>query len=198
MLGRGRRTRLKGVVVMRGDDMVPQLVRGDQQGCRVRATRHGDQDSIADSEQWRSAKVEEKWFVGVGEQHGGAGWTRTSDNAIMSRALYHLSYGTAQAGRELGALKGEDPILRSVPAPSACASSLVAWPAPLAFSCSSLLQIAARSRHGRLGGWGQIGCGAWIRTKDLRVMSPTSCRCSTPRRYYTSLSRKANPAGRPI
>src|SRR5256885_6016788 len=24
-------------------------------------------------------------------------------------------------------------------------------------------------------------CGAWIRTKDLRVMSPTSCRCSTPR-----------------
>ncbi len=25
---------------------------------------------------------------------GGAGWTRTSDNAIMSRALYHLSYGT--------------------------------------------------------------------------------------------------------
>ena len=27
-------------------------------------------------------------------QGGGAGWTRTSDNAIMSRALYHLSYGT--------------------------------------------------------------------------------------------------------
>src|SRR6266508_5617744 len=27
---------------------------------------------------------------------GGAGCTRTSDNAIMSRALYHLSYGTAQ------------------------------------------------------------------------------------------------------
>ena len=47
---------------------------------------------------------------------GGAGWTRTSDNAIMSRALYHLSYGTAQAGR-LGARRGEDPILRFVPAP---------------------------------------------------------------------------------
>ena len=29
--------------------------------------------------------------------HGGAGWTRTTDNAIMSRALYHLSYGTARA-----------------------------------------------------------------------------------------------------
>ncbi len=32
-----------------------------------------------------------------------------------------------------------------------------------------------------LGGWDENGCGAWIRTKDLRVMSPTSCRCSTPR-----------------
>src|SRR2546428_66185 len=27
---------------------------------------------------------------------GGAGWTRTTDNAIMSRALYHLSYGTVE------------------------------------------------------------------------------------------------------
>src|ERR1035437_10473834 len=26
------------------------------------------------------------------------------------------------------------------------------------------------------------GCGGWIRTNDLRVMSPTSCHCSTPRR----------------
>jgi hypothetical protein len=25
------------------------------------------------------------------------------------------------------------------------------------------------------------GCGERIRTSDLRVMSPTSCRCSTPR-----------------
>jgi hypothetical protein len=25
------------------------------------------------------------------------------------------------------------------------------------------------------------GCGGRIRTADLRVMSPTSCRCSTPR-----------------
>src|ERR1700674_3664242 len=77
---------------------------------------------------------------GVRLQHGGAGWTRTSDNAIMSRALYHLSYGTAQAGRKPGALSGEDPILRSARAPSACASSPVACLAPLAFSCSKLLQ----------------------------------------------------------
>ena len=30
--------------------------------------------------------------------------------------------------------------------------------------------------------------GEWIRTTDLRVMSPTSCHCSTPHRmlgYYT-------------
>src|SRR4026209_470698 len=32
------------------------------------------------------------------------------------------------------------------------------------------------------GFWGDaIGCGGRIRTSDLRVMSPTSCRCSTPR-----------------
>ena len=28
----------------------------------------------------------------------------------------------------------------------------------------------------------EVGCGEGIRTPDLRVMSPTSCRCSTPRR----------------
>src|SRR5213083_1176469 len=32
----------------------------------------------------------------VADGNGGAGWTRTTDNAIMSRALYHLSYGTAR------------------------------------------------------------------------------------------------------
>jgi hypothetical protein len=35
-------------------------------------------------------------------------------------------------------------------------------------------------------GWGQGGCGGRIRTDDLRVMSPTSCRCSTPLPEYTS------------
>ena len=28
------------------------------------------------------------------------------------------------------------------------------------------------------------GSGGWIRTNDLRVMSPTSCHCSTPQRMY--------------
>jgi hypothetical protein len=35
-------------------------------------------------------------------------------------------------------------------------------------------------------GWGLGGCGGRIRTDDLRVMSPTSCRCSTPPPEYTS------------
>ncbi len=30
-----------------------------------------------------------------------------------------------------------------------------------------------------------VGCGGWIRTNDLRVMSPTSCHCSTPQGDYT-------------
>ena len=34
-------------------------------------------------------------------------------------------------------------------------------------------------------GWVQYSSGAWIRTKDLRVMSPTSCHCSTPHRLLS-------------
>ncbi len=35
----------------------------------------------------------------------------------------------------------------------------------------------------------RLGCGEGIRTLDLRVMSPTSCRCSTPRRNASTGSR---------
>src|SRR5215213_6925108 len=31
------------------------------------------------------------------------------------------------------------------------------------------------------------GSGSWIRTSDLRVMSPTSYHCSIPRRLWTSI-----------
>ena len=31
----------------------------------------------------------------------------------------------------------------------------------------------------------RTGCGGWIRTNDLRVMSPTSCHCSTARIEYS-------------
>ena len=83
------------MIEMRRGRIQAKLVDGDQQGGGIGTSGHGDQHSIARSDQSRSAKSEDEWFVNVGEQHGGAGWTRTSDNAIMSRALYHLSYGTA-------------------------------------------------------------------------------------------------------
>ena len=35
------------------------------------------------------------------------------------------------------------------------------------------------------------GCGDRIRTYDLRVMSPMSCHCSTPRDYYMYLDKKS-------
>ena len=43
-----------------------------------------------------------------------------------------------------------------------------------------------------------VGCGDWIRTIDLRVMSPTSCRCSTPLGRIGARSRsvKRRRAGR--
>src|SRR5256885_16536078 len=59
-------------------DIAAGLMQCDEEGGRVGAARDRDEDS-------RGGEL----------SHGGAGWTRTSDNAIMSRALYHLSYGTA-------------------------------------------------------------------------------------------------------
>ena len=88
--------------------IAPQFFKGDQESSRIGASRYGHQHVIPWPDQPRLLDC---------SVHGGAGWTRTSDNAIMSRALYHLSYGTAQAGRDRRALEGEDPILRFVPAP---------------------------------------------------------------------------------
>src|SRR5207247_2530315 len=48
----------------------------------------------------------------------------------------------------------------------------------------SLVHFLATHTSGRMA-WDQVGCGGRIRTDDLRVMSPTSCRCSTPRHQYT-------------
>src|SRR5690349_15925735 len=42
-----------------------------------------------------------------------------------------------------------------------------------------------------------IGCGGRIRTADLRVMSPTSCRCSTPRPTILRMLRATSNAARP-
>src|SRR5437899_7960289 len=63
---------------MGGDHVVARLVERDQQRGRIGSAGDGGENARGG---WRS--------------HGGAGWTRTTDNAIMSRALYHLSYGTA-------------------------------------------------------------------------------------------------------
>src|SRR4051794_14676420 len=40
------------------------------------------------------------------------------------------------------------------------------------------------------------GSGEWIRTTDLRVMSPTSYHCSTPRRLRESID--GTPAAMPL
>ena len=34
----------------------------------------------------------------------------------------------------------------------------------------------------------RFGSGGWTRTNDLRVMSPTSCHCSTPRRISRQIT----------
>ena len=41
-----------------------------------------------------------------------------------------------------------------------------------------------------------LGCGGRIRTDDLRVMSPTSCRCSTPLKDYSMSACCARPPPR--
>src|SRR2546421_11522682 len=117
--------------------------------------------------------------------HGGAGWTRTTDNAIMSRALYHLSYGTAD--RELSE--------RLESAPSACASSSGACRWRRAFSYSW-----PRAQVG-WGAWDQDGCGAWIRTKDLRVMSRLAIGASSyaaPQLYSKTNGRRTRCLFRPL
>src|SRR5829696_9055209 len=40
-----------------------------------------------------------------------------------------------------------------------------------------------------------VGCGEGIRTPDLRVMSPTSCRCSTPRPLIMRLQARSVKRG---
>jgi hypothetical protein len=49
--------------------------------------------------------------------------------------------------------------------------------------CRHAVAGKSRTPGGRTRGSGVcgLGCGGRIRTADLRVMSPTSCRCSTPR-----------------
>ena len=50
------------------------------------------------------------------------------------------------------------------------------------------------SRYDHCSGGFCVGSGGWIRTIDLRVMSPTSCHCSTPRWLG---ARTYSPSGQP-
>jgi hypothetical protein len=43
---------------------------------------------------------------------------------------------------------------------------------------------------------GLVGSGSWIRTNDLRVMSPTSYHCSIPRRFVVSYSKLTRSGSR--
>ena len=97
------------MVVMGRDEITPRLMQRDEESGGIGAARHSDEDA-----------------AGGELSHGGAGWTRTTDNAIMSRALYHLSYGTSEG----------DANERPGFAPSACASSSGACRWRRAFSCS--------------------------------------------------------------
>jgi hypothetical protein len=104
----------------------------------------------------------------------------------MSRALYHLSYGTAGRRRARRAHLG---ILSRRLCPRLQLAFLRAalsqrHPLPL-------VHVSPEIRGQRRPGWLRNGCGGRIRTDDLRVMSPTSCRCSTPR---GELYRRLSPA----
>ena len=64
----------------------------------------------------------------------------------------------------------------------------ICWPARIAANCR--VPVSSNQRPGKeeprvvgpgVQGRCGLGCGERIRTSDLRVMSPTSCRCSTPR-----------------
>src|SRR5260370_19650658 len=102
VVGRMTRAGLKRMVVVSSGRGMACCVTRERQRCAVRTTRHGDQDTVAGRDQPGLAKPKQQRVRSrFWEGHGGAGWTRPSDNAIMSRALYHLSYGTSCAGVRL-------------------------------------------------------------------------------------------------
>ena len=145
------RSCLQCMVIVVSDHVAAQLACRDQQGCGIGASGNCDHDPIAGTDQVRSANAKQKRFGGIWGQHGGAGWTRTSDNAIMSRALYHLSYGTAGRRRARRARSGK----RSYRAACARAFSLRFLVRRFASATRFLLFTALqnkRSRGARLRG----------------------------------------------
>ena len=51
----------------------------------------------------------------------------------------------------------------------------------LRIDCKQILKTSIQTALMLLSWRFRCGSGGWIRTIDLRVMSPTSCHCSTPR-----------------
>src|SRR5713226_6898835 len=98
-----------------------------------------------------------RWMRG---RHGGAGWTRTTDNAIMSRALYRLSYGTPAPGVK----PTWQPALLLLAWPSSCGASRSRH----AFSCSTDLLGMTPSR---LTGFA-AGLRSWCRRIYPALSSP--------------------------
>src|SRR5947209_1525727 len=89
------------MVVVDRDHRAAFLMQREQQRRTVRPARQRDQNPLRGRDQARFTGPKKQWVRGgrsVRERHGGAGWTRTTDNAIMSRALYRLSYGTPAPG----------------------------------------------------------------------------------------------------
>src|SRR5260370_31248912 len=102
VVGRMTRAGLKRMVGVSSGHGMAFFVKREQQRCAIRTTRHGDQGTVAGRDQPGLAKPKQQRVRSrFWEGHGGAGWTRTSDNAVMSRPLYHLSYGTSCAGVSL-------------------------------------------------------------------------------------------------
>src|SRR5258708_963627 len=117
------------MVVVGRDHDAAVLLQGEQQRRAVGPARQRDQNPMRGRDQARCTERKEqrvgRWVRG---RHGGAGWTRTTDNAIMSRALYRLSYGTPAPGVK----PTWQPALLLLASPSSCGASRSRH----AFSCS--------------------------------------------------------------
>src|SRR5260370_27902409 len=98
VVGRMTRAGLKRMVVVSSGHGMAFFVKREQQRCAVRTTRHGDQDAIAGRDQPGLAKPKQQRVRSrFWEGQVGPGWTPTSDNAIITPAVFHLSYGTSFA-----------------------------------------------------------------------------------------------------
>src|SRR5258707_15638428 len=129
------------MVVVGRDHGAAFLMQREEHRRAVGPARERDQNPMRGRDQARCTEPNDQ-RVGLGRwvrgRHGGAGWTRTTDNAIMSRALYRLSYGTPAPG------------VKPTWQP---ALVLLAWPSSYgasrsrhAFSCSTDLLGMTRSR----------------------------------------------------